>query len=109
MNHTETQIAAWEKLTRCIPYLITNPYSNGRTAEETAHIMRTEYLGKNIVTKACNTMDDCRRKIKAEAFSHLRKDTDSLQAQLIASDPVLAKMQAEMEATPFYKRLAARK
>jgi hypothetical protein len=108
MNQTQEQIKAWEMLSRAIFHLIAEPF-NGHTEEQAQEIQRTEYLGKNIVIKACNTLDDCRRKIKAEAFSHLRKDTDSLQAQLIASDPVLAKMQAEMEATPFYKRLAARK
>lgn len=104
MNHTEAQIAAWEKLTRCIQYLITNPYSNGKTAEETAHIMRTEYLGKNIVTKACNTLDDCRRKIYTESLSQMRKDTDALTADLIANDPALLKRHDEVMATPWGKR-----
>jgi hypothetical protein len=54
-------------------------------------------------------MDDCRRKIKAEALSQMRKDTDSLQSQLVASDPVLSKRRDEVNATPFAKRLSARK
>jgi hypothetical protein len=108
MNHTEQRIDAWELLTRTMMHLISDPI-RGHTEEETREIQRTEYLGKNIVTKACNTLHDCRVKVKAEAFSQLRADTDSLQAQLVASDPVLANLQAEMEATPFYKRLSARK
>jgi hypothetical protein len=108
MNQTQEQIKAWEMLSRAIFHLIAEPF-NGHTEEQAQEIQRTEYLGKNIVIKACNTLDDCRRKIKAEALSQMRKDTDSLQSQLVASDPVLSKRRDEVNATPFAKRLSARK
>jgi hypothetical protein len=83
MNQTQQQITAWEMLSRAI-FLLAKPF-NGLTEEQAQEIQRTKYLGTDIVIQACNTLDDCREKIKTEALSQMRRDADTLQAQLDAA------------------------
>jgi hypothetical protein len=52
--------------------------------------------------QAEDTIVDCLESLLADRAARLKKIT------AYSSDPVLAKLQAETEATPFYKRLAAR-